>query len=223
MKKGIRRVLYVVLAAALMISMLTACGPKKPTPEDAQAYVRAVLDLMCTGDYDHSVELSDIEEGKESETRDALVSEMIKGIGDESNLSEDVTNAFRDFMIKALESSKYTVGEATATEDGGYDVSVSIEPLKLFSGVDKELNKVLEEKVAAEPDKILAMSEEEQTNYVMEILLEILNKKLEKPKYDDAEEVVVHYGPLEDQDGVYGCTAADGEELGKKLFSRDGL
>jgi hypothetical protein len=110
MKKGIRRVLYLILAAAMMISMLSACGPKKPAPEDAQAYVQAVLDLMCTGDYDHSVKLTDIEEGKESETRDALVSEMIKGIGDESNLSEDVTNAFRDFMIKALESSKYTVG-----------------------------------------------------------------------------------------------------------------
>ena len=223
MKQGTRRVLYLILAAAMMISMLSACGPKKPAPEDAQAYVQAVLDLMCTGDYDHSVKLTDIEEGKESETRDALISEMIKGIGAESNLSEDVTNAFRDFMIKALESSKYTVGEATSTEDGGYDVSVSIEPLKLFTGVDEELNTVLEEKVAAESDKILAMSEDEQTNYVMEILLEILNKKIEKPEYDDAEEVVVHYGPLEDQDGVYGCTEADGEKLGKMLFSQDGL
>ena len=36
MKKGIRRVLYLVLAAAMMISMLSACGPKKPAPEDAQ-------------------------------------------------------------------------------------------------------------------------------------------------------------------------------------------
>ena len=34
-----------------------------PTAEDARAYVQAVLDIMCTGDYDHSVELSDIPEG----------------------------------------------------------------------------------------------------------------------------------------------------------------
>ncbi len=223
MKQGTRRVLYLILAAAMMISMLTSCGPKKPAPEDAQAYVKAVLDLMCTGDYDHSVDLSDIEEGKETETRDALIGEMMSGIGSESSLNEDVTKAFGDFMIKALENAKYTVGDAVETDDGGYDVSVSIEPLKIFTGVDEELNAVLEEKVAAESDKILAMSEEEQTNYVMEILLEILNKKLENPEYDAPEEVVVHYGPLEDQDGVYGCTEAEGEKLGSKLFSQEGL
>ena len=77
--------------------------------------------------------------------------------------------------------------------------------------------------MAEESDKILAMSEEEQTNYVMEIVIELLNKKLEDPKYDPAETVVVHYGPMEGQKGVYGCTEAEGEKLGSKLFSASGL
>ena len=81
----------------------------------------------------------------------------------------------------------------------------------------------LEERVEAESDKILAMSEEEQTNYVMAIVIELLNKKLEDPKYDPAEDVVVHYGPMEGQKGVYGCTEAEGEKLGSKLFSTSGL
>ena len=85
------------------------------------------------------------------------------------------------------------------------------------------IDAVLEKKVAAESDKILAMSEEEQTNYVMEILIDLLNKKVEKPKYDPPEEVVVHYGIIEDKTGVYGCTEAEGEKLGKKLFSDSGL
>jgi len=205
------------------VTMLAGCGPKKPEPEEAQAYVKAVLDLMCTGDYDHTVDLADIEEGKESELRDSLVDQMIGKLGDEANLSDEVTSAFRDLMIDALEKAKYTVGEATATEDGGYDVTVSVEPLQIFKGINKKLNAVLEEKVAAESDKILAMSEEEQTNYVMEILIELLNKKLKNPKYDPAEEVVVHYGPMEGQKGVYGCTEAEGEKLGSKLFSTAGL
>ncbi len=207
----------------MAITMLTGCGPKKPAPEDAQAYVKAVLDLMCTGDYDHSVNLADIEEGKESEVRDNLINEMMTQIGSESNLSEEVTASFKDFMMNALEKAKYTVGDATATEDDGYDVTVSIEPLQIFTDINEELNDVLEERVASESDKILAMSEEEQTNYVMEIVIELLNKKIADPKYDPAEEVVVHYGPMEGQKGVYGCTEAEGEKLGSKLFSSSGL
>ena len=223
MKKGAGRLFPILLMVVLVIAMLTGCGPKKPAPEDAQAYVKAVLDLMCTGDYDHSVDLADIEEGKESEVRDNLIGEMMTEIGSESNLNEEVTAAFRDFMMNALEKAKYTVGDATATEDDGYDVTVSIEPLQIFTGIDEELNDVLEERVASESDKILAMSEEEQTNYVMEIVIELLNKKIADPQYDPAEEVVVHYGPMEGQKGVYGCTEAEGEKLGSKLFSTAGL
>ena len=207
----------------LAVFMLSGCGPKKPAPEDAQAYVKAVLDLMCTGDYDHSVNLVDVEDGKEKEVRDNLVDEMMEKISSKSNLNEDVAKAFKDFMISAIEKSKYTVGDAAATDDDGYDVTVSVEPLQIFTGIDEELNAVLEEKVASEPDKIMAMSEEEQKNYVMAILIELLNKKIEDPQYDPPEEVVVHYGPLEGQKGVYGCAEGEGEKIGAKLFSQSGL
>ncbi|MBQ6438874.1 MAG: hypothetical protein IJJ06_01885 [Mogibacterium sp.] len=219
MKKGFKRLSLLLLMMLLTVSLLSGCGPKKPAPEEAQAYVKAVLDLMCTGDYDHSVNLADVEEGKETEVRDNLINEMMKGISSQSALNEEVTSDFMVFMISALEKTKYSVGEAAATEDGGYDVTVSVEPLQIFTGIDEKLNEILEEKVASEPDKILEMSEEEQTNYVMEILIDLLNKKLDDPKYDKAEEVVVHYGPLEGQKGVYGCTEDEGEKLGSKLFS----
>ena len=221
--KSTKKILLIALIMLMTVSMLAGCGPKKPTPEDAQAYVKAVLDLMCTGDYDHSVKLADIEEGKESETRDTLVDEMMNSVGAQSNLDEDVTAAFKEFMIKALENAKYTIGDAVETEDGGYDVTVSIEPLQIFTGIKEDLNDVLEERVASEPDKILAMSEDEQTNYVMGILIELLNKKIDDPKYDPAEDVVVHYGLLEGQDNVYGCAESEGEKLGAKLFSNSGL
>lgn len=222
MMKKIKHIALIALMMVLTAALLSGCGPKKPAPEEAQAYVKAVLDLMCTGDYDHTVDLADIEEGKESETRDALVDQMISEIGDKENLSDEVVSSFRDLMMAALEKTKYTVGEAVETEDG-YDVTVTIEPLQIFNGITKKIDAVLEKKVAAESDKILAMSEEEQTNYVMEILIDLLNKKVEKPKYDPPEEVVVHYGIIEDKTGVYGCTEAEGEKLGKKLFSDSGL
>lgn len=223
MKKSFKRLLLVAFMAVMAVAVLTGCGPKKPAPEDAQAYVKAVLDLMCTGDYDHEVNLADIEEGKESETRDAVVDQMIAEIGSQQNLNDEVKSSFRDLMLTALGKAKYTVGEAVETEDGGYDVTVTLEPLQLFTGVSEELDAVLEERVAAEADKILAMSEDEQTNYVMEILIELLNKKIEDPQYDDAEDVVVHYGPMDGQENLYGCTEAEGEKLGAKLFSTSGM
>lgn len=223
MKKGLKRLLLTAFMIVMTVALLAGCGPKKPAPEDAQAYVKAVLDLMCTGDYDHEVNLADIEEGKETETRDAVVNQMIAEIGSQQNLNDEVKSSFRELMLAALGKAKYTVGEAVETEDGGYDVTVSLEPLQLFTGVSEELDAVLEERVAEEADKILAMSEDEQTNYVMEILIELLNKKIEDPQYDPAEEVVVHYGPMDGQENVYGCTEAEGEKLGAKLFSTSGM
>lgn len=223
MKKGLKRLLLTAFMIVMTVALLAGCGPKKPAPEDAQAYVKAVLDLMCTGDYDHEVNLADIEEGKETETRDAVVDQMIAEIGSQQNLNDEVKSSFRELMLAALGKAKYTVGEAVETEDGGYDVTVSLEPLQLFTGVSEELDAVLEERVAEEADKILAMSEDEQTNYVMEILIELLNKKIEDPQYDPAEEVVVHYGPMDGQENVYGCTEAEGEKLGAKLFSTSGM
>lgn len=222
MKTGIKRLLVMALILLLAVSMLAGCK-SKPEPQDAQAYVQAVLDLMCTGDYDHSVELADIEEGKESGIRDGLIDEMMAQISAESKLNEDVSASFKEFMINALAKAKYTVGDAVETEDGGYDVSVSIEPMQIFAGVQDDLTAALEERISEDSNEILAMSEEEQTNYVMAILIELLNGNLEDPKYDEAEEVIVHYGPMEGEKDVYGCTEAEGEKLGAKLFSSKGL
>lgn len=222
MKTGIKRLPVMALILLLAVSMLAGCK-SKPEPQDAQAYVQAVLDLMCTGDYDHSVELADIEEGKESGIRDGLIDEMMAQISAESKLNEDVSASFKEFMINALAKAKYTVGDAVETEDGGYDVSVSIEPMQIFAGVQDDLTAALEERISEDSNEILAMSEEEQTNYVMAILIELLNGNLEDPKYDEAEEVIVHYGPMEGEKDVYGCTEAEGEKLGAKLFSSKGL
>ena len=85
------------------------------------------------------------------------------------------------------------------------------------------MNEVLQERVNEDAEAILAMTEDEQTNYVMTILIELLSENLEDPQYDAPEEVTVHYGPMEGEAGVYGCSADEGEKLGEKLFSDEGL
>ena len=105
MKRGLKHLSLIVIMMVLAVAMLSSCGPKKPEPGEAQAYVKAVIDLMCTGDYDHSVELADIEEGKESETRDALIDQMVKEFSSEAKLSDEVTDSFKAFMVQALEKT----------------------------------------------------------------------------------------------------------------------
>ena len=74
-----------------------------------------------------------------------------------------------------------------------------------------------------EYDKVMAMTEAEQNDWVMDVLIDMINDNLADPQYDPAEDVVVHYGLMDEESNVYGCTSAEGEKLGEKLFSQTGI
>lgn len=211
----------IVLSLVLTMAMLSGCS-SKPSPEDAQAYVKAVLDVICLGDYDHSVNLADIEDGSETEIRDQLVDEALESFGSDSGISDKTKESFKDTILKAFSMAKYTVGDAVATDDGGYDVTVSIEALQLFKGFGENFETALQERAMQDIDKIMNMSEAEQTDYVMGIVIEMMNENLDDPQYDTAEEVIVHYGLLDEDQKMYGCTQEEGQKVGEKLFSLEG-
>ena len=223
MKKATGRLFLIALTMVMAVSLLAGCGPKKPAPEDAQAYVKAVLDVICLGDYDHSVNLVDIEEGEEGALREGVIDEMLDTLGGDSGLNDEVKSKFKACLIDAFAKSRYTVGDAVATDDGGYDVTVSVEPLQLFAGFSDNFENIVQEKAMAEYDKVMAMTEVEQNNWVMDILIDMINDNLADPKYDPPEEVTVHYGLMDEENNVYGCTAEEGEKLGEKLFSQTGM
>ena len=179
-----------------------------PTAEDAKAYVKAILDIMCTGDYDHSVNLSDIPEGEEANLRDSTIESAVAAIASDSGLSEDVQADFAEVMREAFAKSKYTVGDAVPTEDGGYDVTVTIEPLKLYAGAQTKLAERI-------------TSEEEANNLIYTKIAEIIRENLEEPEYGEPKEVVVHYGLIDEQNNIWGVSEEEGEKLGEVLFSAD--
>ena len=213
----------VLTAIVLTMGILTGCGGGKPTEKDAKAYVQAMMDLMCTGDYDHSVKLVDVEEGKETETRDKLIDDVLTSFGEEHEISDEVKAEFKDFMIKAFAKCKYTVGSATKTADGEYDVTVTIEPLKVFDGVSAEFQEAFAAVVTERYEEISTMSDEEINDLIILTAIDILNQKLETPTYAEPENVVVHYGLIDEKEKVYGCSESDGEKIGEKLFSLEGL
>lgn len=222
MKKRIKKLSLIALSLMLVTGMLAGCGTPKPTPEDAQAYVKAVLDVICLGEYDHSVNITDIEAGTEGSLRDSVVDEMIDALGADG-ISDNVKSKFKDCLIDAFSKARYTVGDAVATDDGGYDVTVTIEPLQLFAGFSENFESEVQERVMADYDRVMAMTEEEQNDFVMEVLVDMMNSNLVDPQYDAPEEVVVHYGLMDEEENVYGCTSEEGQKLGEKIFSSAGM
>lgn len=222
MKRRIKKLSLIALSLILVIGMLSGCS-SKPKPEDAQAYVQAVLDVICTGDYDHSVNIADIEEGKEGELRESVIDAMLASFGAEQGVNDEVKARFKESLIDAFSKAKYTVGDAVATDDGGYDVSVTIEPLQIFAGFNENFESRVQAEAMANADKVAAMSDEEVNAFVMGVLIDMINENLADPQYDPAETVTVHYGLLDEENNMYGCTSEEGEKLGAKIFSSTGM
>ena len=118
-------------------------------------------------------------------------------------------------MRVAFSKAKYTVGEAVPTEDGGYDVTVTIEPLKMYAGATDKL----QEKITA--DEIAGLSEEEANNLIYSKVIEIVRENLEEPEYGEPQDIIVHYGIIDEQNNLWGVSEEEGEKLGALLFSAD--
>lgn len=222
MKHLYRTAVVIFAAVALAAALLTGCGDTGPTSKDAEDYVKAVLDLMCTGEYDHSITFADIEAGKEQESRDTMIDELVNNISKENGLNEEQTAQYRDFIDRAFATCRYSIKGSEQTDDGGYDVTVSIEPLKIFNGIDDALTEEMAA-LAADQEKAISMTQEEQAAVLSEALFRHLDENLENPEYGPVEEIVVHYGILDESDGMYGIDEQSGEMLGEKLFSSEGI
>lgn len=225
MKKRFRILALILSAVMAMAAALSGCGSSAPTDTDAKKYVQAVIDLICLGEYDKSVDFADLEDGKELEMREEMIDEMLDSFTGEITLDDETKKEFKDCILRAFSCCKYTVGEAVKTDDDGstgYDVTVSIEPLRVFDGANEAMEAEIEE-LTGDVDKLMNMTEEEMNAQVFEAVFEKLNKNLEEPAYDAAKEIVVHYGLMNEETNAYGISYEDGQKIGESLFSLDGV
>ena len=217
-----RRAAVLPMLAVLMTVLLAGCAESAsgPTKDDAGAYVKAVLDLMCLGEYDQSVNLADVERGKEKETRDAMIDSVLSSIVAETSMNEEQAVQLREYLAKAFTACRYSIKNVTSTEENEYDVTVSIEPLRIFRGVSEAIEAKTEE-LKEDPEDLISISEEEKVTILYDTLIEKLNENLNDPQYAEAEEVVVHYGLIDEENNLYGIDEDAGALLGKKLFSAE--
>lgn len=215
------RIVVLLIVVMMLMLVLAGCGPAKPTADDAKAYVQATLDLLCTGDYDHSIKLADVEEGKEEAVREEMFAGVKEELMNTASISNETADVFEEFMFKCFGLAKYEVMDAVETEDGGFDVTVSVEPLKAYAGADEFINELSFEDIGVTAEEFLALTADEQQDIVLRALFECLIGKLDTPTYGDPTEVVLHYGLLDEENNMYGCDEEQGELFSTTAFSFD--
>ena len=107
MKKHFGIIAAVLASVMLLTASLTGCGSSGPTEEDAQKYVQAILDLMCTGEYDKSVKFANIEEGAEMDMRESLIDNIVEEYTQETNLGQEAKIQMRDFLVESFSKCRY--------------------------------------------------------------------------------------------------------------------
>ena len=159
MKRIYRTVSALLTAALLMTMLLTGCGETSSSSikDDAENYVKAVLDLMCTGTYDHSVTFGDVASGREQDSRDEMIAGIVSSIAKDNDLNEEQRARLEDCLTRAFSACRYTIKDVRESEDGGCDVTVSIEPLKVFEGISDALNSKVGE-LTGDGEAMIAMT-----------------------------------------------------------------
>ncbi|MCR5181621.1 MAG: hypothetical protein K6D56_01195 [Clostridia bacterium] len=215
------RIVALLIVVMMLMLALAGCGQAKPTADDAKAYVQATLDLLCTGDYDHSIDLADVAEGEEEAVREEMFAGVKEELMSSANISDETADVFQEFMFKCFGLAKYEVMDAVETEDGGFDVTVSVEPLKAYAGADEFIDELTFEDVGVTAEEFLALTADEQQDIVLRALFNFLIGKLDTPTYGDPTEVVLHYELLDEENNMYGCDEEQGELFATTAFSFD--
>ena len=120
--KRLFKTIAALFAATLLLGMLlTGCGEQTSVSikEDAESYVKAVLDLICTGEYDHSVTFADVESVKERASRDAMISEIINYVSEDNNLTEEQRAELGGIIARAFTTCRSSIKDVKETDDGG--------------------------------------------------------------------------------------------------------
>ena len=134
-------------------------------------------------------------------------------------MSEELQGDFITVLKAAFSKCKYTVGGAVPTEDGGYDVTVTVDPLKVYTVSEEKMLENLSEKTVGL--NVNNMSDEDKNNLINSILIEIIQDNLKEPTYSETQEVVVHYGLLDDTNNIYGLSEEDSTKIADVLITYD--
>lgn len=208
--KTLKNALVTGLVAVMMVVNLAGCGKF-----DAAAYVESCLDLLTKGETEQYMKMTGrSKEQAESDYEsniDAMMTEM-----DQFNLSDELSNSYRQLFKDVYAKAKYTVKDAEKMDDkDGYYVTVEIEQMTgLFNGIQEELMTEFTE-WANSFDADTYPTEDEMYEQMYQMMYDLMSARLDSITYNDPQEVVVE---VIGEDNVYSISDGSMTELDEALL-----
>ena len=208
--KTLKKALVTGLVAVMMVVNLAGCGKF-----DAAAYVGSCLDLLTKGETEQYMKMTGrSKEQAESDYEsniDAMMTEM-----DQFNLSDELSNSYRQLFKDVYAKAKYTVKDAEKMDDkDGYYVTVEIEQMTgLFNGIQEELMTEFTE-WANSFDADTYPTEDEMYEQMYQMMYDLMSARLDSITYNDPQEVVVE---VIGEDNVYSISDGSMTELDEALL-----
>ena len=208
--KTLKKALVTGLVAVMMVVNLAGCGKF-----DAAAYVESCLDLLTKGETEQYMKMTGrSKEQAESDYEsniDAMMTEM-----DQFNLSDELSNSYRQLFKDVYAKAKYTVKDAEKMDDtDGYYVTVEIEQMTgLFNGIQEELMTEFTE-WANSFDADTYPTEDEMYEQMYQMMYDLMSARVDSITYNDPQEVVVE---VIGEDNVYSISDGSMTELDEALL-----
>ena len=208
------RFLRAALALSLCLALclcLTGCFGR-PSAQEAETYVTTLMSGLCGT---LPADGADESAAEAEALRTQLIDEVIAGFrGQGAALDEETEALIRTTLTSALAACRFTVGDAVKS-GGGYDVPVTVSPLKLFQVDMAAVEEEAIRQLSQDPD-LLTMSQSQVSNKVFRIMLAMIADNLDNPQYGEDVTATVRYERQDD--GEYGITQDSGAAIGRILF-----
>ena len=201
-----RAVVYITIGIIVSI-MLSACS--KQPDFDAKSYVQSSLDAYYHGEYKDYANLLEISEKDAKKEIEEDFNESIQQQFDDSdNITDKGIADYAKKLVEVKKLAKYKVQDVKE-EDGGYTVSVQVEPSNVFQTLQQSSTEVSNEKIKQGLDG-------NDPEVFASVLTESVQKSLEKNKYGKA--VTVKVSVEKDNSGKYGLSDTETSKLEAAMF-----
>ncbi len=211
MKSGMKRRIVLAVVLVLLAGTLAGCGGMKP--DEAKAYVQAVLDAGYKGEIGEYVKITDSsKEDAQKLLSDSVETAMsLSGI-EQAGVTDELLEKYRGLFKSILAKVRYEVGDVKETDEG-FEVIVHAEPIQIYEGIRDEL---VEEWTQRVENSEKQLSEDEIRQLGFEVMYDMIAEGISEPVYGEAVDVTVHV--TENSDNGWSVSEADLKTLDDALY-----
>ena len=199
---------YLMILGTIMLSIgISACS--KQPDFDAKSYVQSSLDAYYHGEYKDYANLLEIsEKDAKKEIEEDFNESIQQQFGDSDNITDKGIADYTEKLTEVKKLAKYKVQDVKE-EDGGYTVSVQVEPSNAFQTLQQSSVEVSKEKIAQ------GMKETDPGVFAS-VLTESVQKSIDKNSY--GEPVTVTVKVEKNHSGTYELSEIERSKLETAMF-----